>query len=1107
MAHPIPSSVKALADMPLQSYQRTSPPQQGASATAVALSHLDAMSLHATPKPQDYLATEAEELKSAIELLNQVSSYFEKAKAPQNRETYLDLVVRSLNLFMRRHPNFGKDILKSIEVGLGTKSGLSSFTFTHENRHLLFDIKSHLGKPLLQELISHCEKRYELVSSLHNINTFITIAERPDARIHEFTIIQQTSSDFQKKLKDQFFKGQNIDSPNALAKALFQYTPKASIIEFSKTHIESQIVLLRSEKFNQISINPRQAHEDQLSYDFQVKINQIRELQRLLSEGSSEEIETFFQEMDSDVKGAFCEAIWVIDGKPLGNPQYGQDAIRSNPYKLLKVMNEKGQNIVSQLENFYLIKRGILPVLNTAQTVHQILSKAGALTVEDHDECLRLIFASEPIRSFCESKIWLRDRQRANQESNPDFGGWEYGKQQLIENPRTILDTVLGEFISVLTETSKANVHEILENLPIPSSNVNQLARKINAAAVRSVALISCEFKGIVSQGGLGEAVLGMAKGLKAIGLHVTMILPKYDVIPDSTNLEDTTYRIHNCAVFKCQVNEVECLLIEDPIFQVGMTSGKANSIYGGKDVPNGHDAHVKARFARFQNLAADLGHRLFIEKKIELLHVQDSQTALVPRLLEKYYQEDWKKGLTPPVVFTFHNNLHGSQGRYGYGKADELPSMEAIGLGMRNTNSFTEGLEYSDAATTVSAKFAEEAQSNGELGRDVGFAVRKAALQGKLFDVLNGTSLSVDFDPKQNKVLKNWQLVECLTFPESAEEVRPILMIDPSESLESAKEKCERFFREIDESVKSGKKVMVDLSYGLDDHPLYIYAKKRICKIQVAHFMSTYGHGTINPDQPLLLNIGRFDSFQKGIGKIPFIMEAAKKCGAQLISIGLDGESCADIPTIRKTCSKFKNDGLILIEDERVPGGIKWQMGHKGKDDKKVPGIGPVLRAAADMGVFPSSFEPCGLVQGECFNFGCRVLATDTGGFHDTVFSSGDKANGWLFPRLEAWNSDAQLQAIETTLRNAVDDLQTALYLQTSSSDSESDTYRWQLIHAFHLQSKKIMADAKCAGWADTPSDGSLNPAQKLQHVYARAIENSQRRDISYLDLLHKFS
>lgn len=45
-----------------------------------------------------------------------------------------------------------------------------------------------------------------------------------------------------------------------------------------------------------------------------------------------------------------------------------------------------------------------------------------------------------------------------------------------------------------------------------------------------------------------------------------------------------------------------------------------------------------------------------------------------------------------------------------------------------------------------------------------------------------------------------------------------------------------------------------------------------------------------------------------------------------------------------------------------------------------------PALMSVSQFFMGPSDYEPCGLIQGECFAKGTPVIATDVGGFHDTI-------------------------------------------------------------------------------------------------------------------------
>ena len=57
-----------------------------------------------------------------------------------------------------------------------------------------------------------------------------------------------------------------------------------------------------------------------------------------------------------------------------------------------------------------------------------------------------------------------------------------------------------------------------------------------------------------------------------------------------------------------------------------------------------------------------------------------------------------------------------------------------------------------------------------------------------------------------------------------------------------------------------------------------------------------------------------------------------------------------------------------------------------------------PAIMSVSTFFCAPSTYEPCGLTQGECFAKGTPVIATDTGGFHDTI---ADGKTGFLAPEI----------------------------------------------------------------------------------------------------------
>ena len=688
-------------------------------------------------------------------------------------------------------------------------------------------------------------------------------------------------------------------------------------------------------------------------------------------------------------------------------------------------------------------------------------------------------------------------------EGEPNI--WEFGMKKLFESP-SLLTQIKNEsdqslLSSMITFVStkytllqmlqkNPDLDEVKKQLQTPflgdkilsfhSTDVERVAKKVNTFTASKVAIISAECKGVLSQGGLGEAVLGMTEALgKERSIVIMPFYGKMAITKEAdTSKQELPFMINGRKVYFAALEHFNTMMIDDESFRMDLNSdGKVRSIYA-----DGKSHSAQQRFALFQSLAATLSLKLYQERTIDVIHSQDSQMALIPKIIAHTHSSAWLKGETPPCVFTFHNNLHGAQGRYEMESV--LDALSLAGLPVGPINSFIEGLDTADAVTTVSAKFALEAQSDGVLGRDVGRFVRKAAGQGKLFHILNGTSVS--WNPKTNATLKRWQSLRGIASLD-AEKIQLSFSVIKSSPID-IESQIQDFERDLQKALDEGKNVYIDLSYDESDHPLVIDLKKRLCKQELAIFVERYDLGRYDPSKPLVLNIGRFDASQKGIDKLPFLFHEAKRLNAQMISIGLDAESCPKIiEEAIGVCSSYERDGAILIPDERVSGKIKWQMGHTSPSGQSIPALGPILRAAADLYIFPSEFEPCGLVQGEAFLFGARVIATDTGGFHDTVFTSGEDRNGWLFAREENFRGPSQNLAISKTLTSALSELYDTLYKEDKTVEDTIEFYK---------QSQRIMTNAKLCGWNQSLNPSLLTPKEKLDAVYQFAIKNKTNRN-----------
>ena len=144
------------------------------------------------------------------------------------------------------------------------------------------------------------------------------------------------------------------------------------------------------------------------------------------------------------------------------------------------------------------------------------------------------------------------------------------------------------------------------------------------------------------------------------------------------------------------------------------------------------------------------------------------------------------------------------------------------------------------------------------------------------------------------------------------------------------------------------------------------------------------------------------------------------------------------------------------------------------------------MLRAAATLPIFPSKFEPCGLVQGELNRFGKRVIATETGGFKDTLKTEGPDANGYLFKRCANWFTKEQDEEVIKTLTIAIKDAQLMMQALYESNEDEK--------RPFVEQMRTISRNALNSKWEQTP-DNSPHTILRLQLAYAKAVERREKR------------
>ncbi len=754
-----------------------------------------------------------------------------------------------------------------------------------------------------------------------------------------------------------------------------------------------------------------------------------------------------FRQLDMDVREALCKLAWIGSYRP-DEHDFGGKFIKRDFNVLLQMQDLSGKPILEQMLEHYQVKieaqrklEKLEPFVRASQRVPALSNQALYHEFEKIEE---------PIKARLRHELWLESGGRIN----PKFGGPGWARKEIIRNPRCVLPLIQPE-LSLLQEkahyTLNRGVDQFDAEMAIPEGYVVNTIEDIlhdpeimaSAPAQIQVAMATAEFAGVISVGGLAGAAQGIAKGVGERNVHV--IMPKFDTLPEAVKSKLTPVRKYQIKladkthrVFEAVHNDTHFYFIEDDAnFTVGFREGKPLNIYEYANGKRITDTGQKRRWAVFQSLAAELIYKLSKEEEnpVNVVHVHDAQTALIPAILKARHHREWLQGESPATVFTFHNNL--SQQSYDYKPVSS--QLEEIGLPRTVHNSFIQGLEDADAVTTVSLQFSKEAQT-AQFGKKAEQHVKAAAYHGKLYGIVNGNTNA--WDPATNPTLKSWKTLDGTP---------------------------------------------VNLSYGPETPDLrdkLIFARKELA-VHLAH----HELATIDPTKPIIFFIGRYDHQQKGIDKLPKIMEEALAQGAQFICIGTNADPNAArvLRKMQERATELGNNGVLVLEDyPDSDGRLHYQMGL---------GLGPLMRAAIDVGCFPSSYEPCGLVQGEGFRFGKRTIATDTGGFHDTIITEGPKKNGYLFKRHEKWHSPEQDQAISVALTEAIEDARTTLTALYFGSDDEAEEHLAPM--------RSLMRDAIQSTWTEAPDGSDDIPAiYQYDLIYAKALKDRTKRRTNLLPI-----
>jgi len=270
--------------------------------------------------------------------------------------------------------------------------------------------------------------------------------------------------------------------------------------------------------------------------------------------------------------------------------------------------------------------------------------------------------------------------------------------------------------------------------------------------SVRKVLLASAEAHPFAKVGGLADVIGALTMALRQNGVDARVALPKYSII------DEKKFKLH--------------FLLEIPEIPLGDRRVTARVYESTEPYPayffEGGDFFNRAgiytdekgtgypdeplRFTFFVKAILEALPRLGF--KPDLIHANDSHTALIPALLQlKYNTNPFFSSIG--TLFTIHNIAY--QGNWdpsildiigvGHDQFYPMGGFEFYG----KVNFMKIGIVYADAVSTVSPTYAREIMSSSEYG--YGLEGVLAARSNRVFGILNGIDYA-EWDPQVDTYL-----------------------------------------------------------------------------------------------------------------------------------------------------------------------------------------------------------------------------------------------------------------------------------------------------------------------------------------------------------------
>lgn len=271
-----------------------------------------------------------------------------------------------------------------------------------------------------------------------------------------------------------------------------------------------------------------------------------------------------------------------------------------------------------------------------------------------------------------------------------------------------------------------------------------------------NIAFVSTEVYPFAKVGGLGDVSSSLPIALSRLKEEVVVFMPLYQ------SIDRKKFRIRRFPKWEKPV-----ITVGGNDYEIGLFRGKLNKVtvyfienealFGRDGVycdRNGTaflDGHTRAMF--FSRAVLEVINKG--EMSFDLIHINDSHTALIAPYLKTLYQ-DYPRLSQMKIVLTIHNLGRAYQGIH------EAVEIEAAGLSYEyfypggpfefynKFNFLKAGIHYADAITTVSERYAREIQGE-ELGEGLNGILN--SVNGRLRGILNGID-NIVWHPKKDSFL-----------------------------------------------------------------------------------------------------------------------------------------------------------------------------------------------------------------------------------------------------------------------------------------------------------------------------------------------------------------